>query len=422
VSEATASEVVAIRSGSSFLTIRTAWRNLWRNRRRTWLTSGGIAFSVLLVMFFMSMQYGQYAIMIDSATSLLAGHLQVRRQDYLEDERFEDTIAEVTPLLRILSQQPHVVSVAPRIEAFALVSADERSFGAQVLGVDIDAERNTVRFVNMLKDGRQLQGANDAVLGTALARNLGVTVGDEVVVLGAGREGGVAALALTVVGLLETGIAELDRTLLLAPLNTVALGFGLGDEVHTLAIRLDNVDNSQRVADRLRQLVPAGLAVRDWQEVLPELKQAIEVDKIGGQIMYWIMMVLVAFSVVNSFIMTVFDRTREFGMLLAIGMRPRAIIAMLQWEALFLWLLGTAIGMSLACGLIVWLMDSGIYLGEQMEDYAKQFYMPARLYPGFSREVLLLAPGVMLIGTQLAALLPSLRIRRLRPVEALRTA
>jgi ABC-type lipoprotein release transport system permease subunit len=205
-------------------------------------------------------------------------------------------------------------------------------------------------------------------------------------------------------------------------LNTVALGFGLGDEVHTLAIRLDNVDNSQRVADRLRQLVPAGLAVRDWQEVLPELKQAIEVDKIGGQIMYWIMMVLVAFSVVNSFIMTVFDRTREFGMLLAIGMRPRAIIAMLQWEALFLWLLGTAIGMSLACGLIVWLMDSGIYLGEQMEDYAKQFYMPARLYPGFSREVLLLAPGVMLIGTQLAALLPSLRIRRLRPVEALRTA
>jgi ABC-type lipoprotein release transport system permease subunit len=101
--------------------------------------------------------------MIDSATSLLAGHLQVRRQDYLEDERFEDTIAEVTPLLRTLSRQPHVVSVAPRIEAFALVSADERSFGAQVLGVDIDAERNTVRFVNMLKDGRQLQGPNDAL-------------------------------------------------------------------------------------------------------------------------------------------------------------------------------------------------------------------------------------------------------------------
>jgi len=145
------------------------------------------------------------------------------------------------------------------------------------------------------------------------------------------------------------------------------------------------------------------------------------VDKIGGQIMYWIIMVLVMFSVVNSFIMTVFERTREFGMMLAIGMRPRAIVAMLQWEALFLWVIGTAIGAGLASLLIIWLHDVGIYLGEQMEDYAKQFYMPARLYPGFSPEVLTVAPLAMLVGTQLAAMIPSLRIRRLRPVVALRT-
>jgi len=420
LSETALIEPTTTQAAGGNLTIRVAWRNLWRNRRRTWLTSGGIAFSVLLVMFFMSMQYGQYAIMKDSATSLLAGHVQIESADYLKNERFEDTVEEVTPLLHMLDKLPHVESATARVEAFALVSADERSFGAQILGIDIAAEKRTVRFVNMLKGGRQLQGPDDAVLGTALARNLGIGIGDEVVVLGAGKQGGVAALALTVVGLLETGMADVDRAVLLAGLVTVQQAFGLGDEAHTIVLRLDQLNSSAGVVAALRQRLPSSLTVRDWEEVIPELKQAIEVDKIGGQMMYWIIMVLVMFSVVNSFIMTVFDRTREFGMLLAIGMRPFAILGMLQWEAFFLWLLGVAIGISIASGLIFWLHDTGIYMGEQMEVYARQFYMPSRLYPDFSKEVLLLSPLVMLIGTQLAALLPSLRIRRLRPVIALR--
>ncbi len=422
MSEAAALPEPAAPAGGRFLSVRIGWRNLWRNRRRSYLTSGGIAFSVLLVMFFMAMQYGQYDIMIDTATSLMNGHVQVQARAYLDDERFEDTIADATRVRRELEATPGVAAVAPRVEAYALVSADDRSFGAQVLGVDIEAETNTVRFTSMLKTGRPLEGPDEALLGANLARNLGVGVSDEVVVLGSGKEGGVAALALRVVGILETGMADLDRVLLLTDLPGVQLAFFLGDEVHTFALRLDDIDLSEDVVARLRASVPDGLEVRPWQEAMPELEQAIAVDKIGGEIMYWIIMVLVMFSVVNSFIMTVFERTREFGMLLAIGMRPTAILVMLQWEAFFLWLIGAAVGGVLACGLIFWLSSTGIYLGEQMQDYAQQFYMPARLYPGFSLEVLTLAPLTMLLGSQLAALLPSLRIRRLRPVEALRTA
>ena len=421
MSEALATLPVAQVRGVRFLSLRIGWRNLWRNRRRTFLTSGGIAFSVLLVMFFMSLQFGQYAVMIDTATSLMAGQVQIQRAAYLEDSRFEDTIGDTSVLVNEISRQPHVASVAPRIEAFALVSAGERSFGAQVLGVDAGAEATTVRFTKMLSHGVGIQAPNDAVLGRILARNLGVGVGDEVVVLGSGKEGGVAALALDVVGLLETGMADLDRALLLAPLDTVQDGFGLTDEVHSLIIRLDDLDRSDAVVAELTALLPEELRVRPWQEILPELRQAIDVDKIGGQIMYWIIMVLVMFSVVNSFIMTIFERTREFGMLLAIGMRPRSIMGMLQCEALFLWVIGAGVGTLLAAALIFSLQNVGIYLGEEMQEYAKQFYMPARLYPGFSSEVLTVAPLAMLVGTQLAALLPSLRIRLLRPVNALRT-
>jgi ABC-type lipoprotein release transport system permease subunit len=216
-------------------------------------------------------------------------------------------------------------------------------------------------------------------------------------------------------------MAELDRSLLVAPIATVRDGFGLADEAHTLALRLRSPDDAEAVAQQLAALVPQGAVVRPWQAVMPELKQAIDVDKIGGQLMYGIIMMLVMFSVVNAFIMTIFERTREFGMMLAIGMRPRTIIGMLQWEALFLWMLGVLIGGGLAVALIFWIADVGIYLGEDMQAYAKQFYMPARLYPGFSSEVLLVAPVVMLLGTQLAALLPGLRIHRIRPVVALRS-
>jgi len=422
VSEAVLATEQAPRAGSRLLNLKVGWRNLRRNRRRTWLTSGGIAFAIVLVMFFMSLQHGMYGTMIDSATSLMTGHAQVTSRAYLEDERFEDTIGDASALTARLARVPGVRAAAPRVEAYALVSAGERSFGAQVLGVDPAAESRTVRYTGMLAAGRALARGPEAEVGAVLARNLGVGVGDEIVVLGSGKHGGVAALALTVVGVLETGMTELDRSLLLAPLDVVQPAFNLGDEIHTIALNLDDVRASAEVVPRIAAVLPAGLTVRDWTEVLPELEQAIAVDKMFGQIMYSLLIVLVTFSVVNSFIMTVFERTREFGVLLALGMRPRAIVLMLQCEAFCLWLLGALLGFTLAAALILWLADTGIYLGEQLEAYARQFYMPSRIYPGFTPLVLLVAPSVMLLGTQLAAFLPSLRLWRLKPVVALRRA
>ena len=406
--------------GWGLLRVQIGWRNLWRNQRRTWLTAGGIAFAVWLVVSFMALQLGQYDVMTENATSLMTGHLQVQNRDYVADSRFEDTISSAGAVMEQVRRTSGVAAVAPRVEAFALASVGERSFGAQVLGIDLQAELKTVRFVKMLAAGRALEGQDEAVLGTILARNLGAGIGDEVVVLGTGKEGGVAAMVFTVTGLLETGMADLDRVLLLAPLAAVQEGFGLSDEVHTLVIRAGRHQDTEAVIGRLRQVLPAALVVRGWEEVLPELKQGIEVDRISGRIMYGIIMGLVVFSVVNSFIMTVFERTREFGMLLAIGMRPGQIMLMLQWEALFVCLLGIAMGLILALALTLWLMDVGIYLGDDMQDYARQFYMPARMYPALSVEAFSVAPLVMFAGTQLAAFLPSQRIRRLRPVEALR--
>jgi len=417
----------AARPALPMLNVRIAWRNLWRNPRRTWLTASGIAFAIMLVVFAMAMQLGQYELMMDNATSMLSGHLQVQSRDFVETERFEDTLPGATELVRLVESWPSVLSVAPRVEAFALASAGERSFGAMVVGVDMEAESRTVRFLDFIQSGHAPQGPGEAMLGSVLARNLGVGLGDEVVILGTGKKGGMAAMLLEVVGLFTSHQLELDRGVLWTPLASVQEAFGLGDEVHTLAIRTNDLassaDTQRALADHLAQGAPDSPAlVRNWDEVMPELHQAIEIDKLGGDLFFYIVEILVLFSVVNTFIMTVFERTREFGMLLSIGTRPWRIVALVQWEALFIWAVGAAIGLGIAALLVFWLAEVGLYMGEQLSEYTAQFYMPERLFPAFSIEAFTNAPLVMLVGTQLAALVSSVRVRRMRPVEAWRAA
>ncbi|MCY4343434.1 MAG: FtsX-like permease family protein [Gammaproteobacteria bacterium] len=398
-----------------------AWRNLWRNRRRTWLSAGAVAFAVGLTGFGMAMQAGVYGAQIESATAFFAGHVQLQRQDYIDRSRFEHAIDGVTPLLRDLESRPGVVSAAARVEAFALASVGDRSFGAQVLGVDLERERRTVRFLDRVAEGRMIQRFGEVAIGSALARNLGVGVGGEVVVLGAGREGGVAALAGVVTGIFNTGMADFDRSLMVAPIAAVQEAFGLGDEAHALVVRIADVEDAQEIAAALNADLPPGVVARSWQAALPEVSQAIEVDALGGVLVYAIIMLVVAFSVVNAFIMTVFERTREFGMLRAIGMRPGAIMGMLQIEAFLIWLLGVGLAFAVASPAIYWLSAHGFHLGEAMSEFADgTLFLPDRLRAKVDAKVLLTSPLIMLAGVQIAALIPSLRIRRLRAILALR--
>lgn len=413
------------------LALRIGWRNLWRNGRRTALTAGGIAFAVFLVVSAMCLQFGSYEIMEETATSLLAGHLQIQNGRYAADQGFEDTLEDADVLAERIARAPGVAAVAPRVEAFVLASAGERSFGAQVLGVTADAERRVVDFPARVVRGGYLEDPGDGVIGVALARNLGVDLGDEVVLLGNARHGGVAAMVVRVGGVFQSGVAELDRSVVVADLGAAQAAFDLAGQAHRLVVRSTALAEVESTAAALRRALPgrwpdreggAPLVVRTWREVLPELRQAIEVDRVSGSLFFIIIMVLVAFSVVNTFIMTVFERTREFGMLMAIGMRPGKILLTLQWEALLLWVIGTGAGLLAAAALVGWLRGTGIPVGADLERLATQMYMPSRIYPSYSVPAMLTAPLIMLVGTQLAAILPGLRVRRIRPVDALRVA
>jgi ABC-type lipoprotein release transport system permease subunit len=163
-----------------------------------------------------------------------------------------------------------------------------------------------------------------------------------------------------------------------------------------------------------------GLTVVPWNDLVPELEQAIELDRVSGYFFYVLLAAMVVFSIVNTFIMTVFERTREFGTLMSIGGRPGFIVALLQLESLLLAILGTGVGLLLGAALTLYFAEVGIYLGEAGAEIMRQFHMPERLHPSLNFTGVWLAPLLMLAATQFAALVPALRVRRLDPVEARR--
>lgn len=397
---------------------RIAWRNLWRNRRRTWLTAGGIAFACWLVGVVVCLQLGTYSMMINSATGFLPGHIQISASDYVADEKLEQTLAGATELERVLSKDT-ALRITPRVHTYALVSADNRSFGGLVSGVVFEQEDEVVNFFKNVAEGSLPRSDEEVLIGRTMARNLGVKLGDEIVFLGSAKEGGIAALALSVSGIYESGQADVDRTMMFAPLQTVRNGFALGDEVHQLIVRVPHVNDVAEKVVQLEGQVGPGIAVRSWPEFLPDVVQAIEMDRIGGNMVYGAILILVSFSVINTFLMIVFERTREFGMLLSIGMKNGLIVRQILAEAFCMWGVGVLIGTVLTVLTVGILIQIGIPIAG-LEEMAKGLYVQDRIYPAFSLRGLVTAPLVLLVGTQLAGLVAILRIRRLQPVAALR--
>jgi putative ABC transport system permease protein len=413
----------APRAGGVGLNAALAWRNLWRNRLRTVLTAGGVAFAVMLIVAAYSLQNGAMGAMADNATRLLSGHLQIQNPAYAADPSLRNVVPDATAVARALAKVPGVTAVAQRAVGFALVSVGERSYGAQITGVEPSAEASVSSLPDMVVEGRYIEGPTDAVVGAVMAHNLGIGVGDEFVVLGSKLDGGVAALTLTAVGIVQSGSAELDRALVQIQLAAFQDEFGLADQVHMVVARVADFE-------RVRDLVPAvdaaiaplgtNSVALPWQQLMPEVAQTIQLKRASSFVMLALVAVLVTFSIFNSFMMTVFERTREFGMLLAIGMRPVGIIGVLQIEAAWLALLGAAIGLTVGGALMVVTQHVGIPIGQMAEEVARRYHMPDRIYPALDVGTMVLAPVLMLVATQMAALIPALRIRRLVPVDALR--
>jgi putative ABC transport system permease protein len=409
--------------------LKMAWRNIWRNPRRTLLTMLAIAFACVLLVFMLSFQFGSYDTMIDSSVKISTGHLQIQARGYRRDHAIRKVIPDPRPILRILDKTPAIRAYATRANAFAMVSSASRTYGVMVVGIQPWSEVRVSTLGQIITQGAYLSAQPDsrgfygALVGRLLARNLQLTVGDEVTLLGQGRDGSVAAAVLKVQGIYASGMDELDRNAMQIPLAAFQDIFSMQQAVHEIVIvgnRLSSVpaiktDLQQRLSG-LKNTPP--LVVLDWDELLPGLRQAISMDLVSGAIFYLILIMVVAFSILNTFLMAILERTHEFGVMMAMGTRPGRLTRLVMAESVGMTLVGVAAGILFGVLLTGYFQIHGIDISGSSE-LLRQYGIPSRIYPRLSVLSTTIGPAAVLIITLMAAVYPALKIRRLRPVEAM---
>lgn len=407
------------------LIFRLAWRNLWRQPKRTWLTIGAMLFSNVLLIFMMSLQFGMYGLMIENTLKAFTGHMQVQAEGYVDDQKMRQVVPDVRALASTLREELNSENVAARARGFVLASSEERSYGIAVLGVEPAFEPVVSSVPGLVKQGRYLDSydAAEIVVGAVLARNLKVGLGDEITLLGSGLDGSFAATVVNVVGIFDSGIAELDRSIAEIPLGHFQDVFYMEGAGHEIVINAPDVEQAPALEARVQGLLPAGkdLVVQDWNRLQPGLKQAIQADMSSSFFTYGILVVLVSFSVLNTQLMSVLERTREFGITMALGLKPQRLGWLVMLETCLMGSIGVVLGALLGALLTSYFSSNGLVL-PGMEEMAAQFNLPVRMYPRITLLSLLAGPLVVFSFSLLAAIYPAVRLRWLQPVQAMRAA
>jgi putative ABC transport system permease protein len=407
---------------------KMAWRNIWRNTRRTILTISAIAFASLLLVFMLSFQFGSYETMINTSVKIHTGHLQIQAAEYRQKRNVRYVVSDLNKIAAVLENIPQIASYTYRAQTFSLISSAKRTYGALVTGIDPAGEAGVSRLKSLVRQGAYLsaEDTNQALVGSLLARNLHVKIGDELTILGQGRDGSIAATVVTVKGIFTSGIDDFDRSSLQIPLKTFQDVYAMPGMAHEVVIVAHSLSDVERIKRTIQKDLSSlsmnqRLVTLDWDELMPGLRQSIEMDLISGLIFYILLVLVVAFSILNTFLMAIFERTKEFGVLMAIGTTPGRLTKVLLIESMTMAAIGIAAGIFIGSLLTLYFQLHGIDISGSSE-LLSQFGITGRIYPKLSWISAVSGPTAVLIITFLAALYPALRVRKMKPVAAMRAA
>ncbi len=405
---------------------RLAWRNVWRNPRRTGLTVAATVFAVALLVMASALSTGMWDKIIDDTVGMASGHVTLTGPNYLEDRTLEQFTYLDATLQARLEENPAVAGFAPRVNAFGLLSQGDVTRGVMVMGLDPRREETVSTLPNRIRSGRFLdaEGSKEIVLGERLAQVLGVGVGDELLLYSVAYSLESAYDLFRVVGLMGLPNSDLDRGLALITLADAQAFFVYGDRLSEIAIRAQDAGASSNLAEELGlSLDPKRAEAHPWQEVMPDLAQSVVLDKAGMYGMIGILVVVVSFGIFNTILMAVLERKREFGVVLALGLRPRAIFRIVYIESILLAGVGLVLGLLVAIPLALYLQTHPISLANNEEMVAAFEVVGAE--PLLSAKLVasnpLFSGLTILVVALVAALYPALRASRGKPVDVLRS-
>lgn len=403
------------------LILRIAYRNLFRHRRRTVLTmltmTGGFVLSSVAIGF----GDGTYGEVIDLFTRTRLGHIQVHAKGYLERPTLYQTIQDYDAVGEIVGAADGVQSWTPRLFAGGLISVGTKSAAARIIGIDPAREERTTQFSRRVFSGRPLAvaAANEAVLGKGLANLLGAKLGDEAVILSQGADGSIANDLYTIVGLSDSGEVGSNRVDFFLHLADAQELLALEGRAHEIAV---TVERLQQVLPTARAL-PAKLArpelvVAPWQEFASGFYRAMRADRIGMWITLSVIILIVAVGVLNTVLMSVLERRREYGLLKALGARPpqlgRMILLEVNAMAVASIIVGAVLGAAINAALATW----GITMPEPITYGGVEF---SRMYGQVNVTSFVVPAATVLAAATLVSLIPAWQAGRTDPAAAMRT-
>lgn len=347
--------------------MRMAIRNLFRQRRRSILTMLTMMGGFVLAAFSIAWVDGSYNTVIQAFTRNRLGHVQIHAGDYLDKPSIYKTIDDLNAIQTVLGESKEVEHWTSRLFAYGLGSVGEETTAIKINGIDPVREQAATHFDQKVKTGNSLspEAVHEVVLGTGLARQLKTSIGDELVIVSQGADGSIANDAYTVTGLVDSGDPMADRMDCYMHLNDAMELMVLEGRVHEIAIIVDSLDDVKPAATEITaRLDNDKLSVETWQEFAASFYRAMQADRQGNWITLAVILLIVAVGVLNTVLMSVLERRREYGVLLALGTRGRRLVGLVLSEVLLLALASILVGSVIAFLLNYWVSIEGITLSE----------------------------------------------------------
>ncbi|MCK9409576.1 MAG: ABC transporter permease [Bacteroidetes bacterium] len=406
--------------------ITLAWRNIWRNRRRSLLTIFAITFASFAILFQRGLATGTWELSVQHSVEMLSGYLQIQHLGYQENPSLAKNLVYPASFPELLRQTDGVVAFAPRIAADGLISYKDKSIGTMILGVHPDAERGVSRFHRQIKSGRFFTNGSidEIVVGSTLLNNLHSKLGDTLVILAQGFDGVLGNLLFRVVGTVSMGAQEFDAGVVLMDMSAAQELLAMQNRISIIATAIDDLKRLEEIKQNLQSNIQqAGFehtAVLTWAEVMPDLYQAMQFDHIGDYFFMGILILVVAFGILNTVLMSVTERFREFGVSLAVGMSPYRLMMIVMIESLVMVCLGILVGSGLGYAVNWYVKLNPIMLtGDFEKIYAQYGFLP-QMTASTDAWIAVEVISIILIVAVCSIIYPLFRVVKLEPLKGIR--
>ncbi len=402
--------------------IKLAWRNLWRNRRRTIIAVSSIVFSVLLASWMRSMQEGSYDSMIENSVKFYSGYLQVQDTAFWDERTLENSFEATPELTEKINKITDVTLVSNRIESFALAANKLKSKPAMVLGIEPEAEDRITNISKKIKVGNFLKkGDKGAILCEGLANYLKLGVGDTLIMISQGYHGISASGLFIVKGIMKHPIAEFNNNTIYLDIETARDFYSAYGLSTSMVIMTSDHYEVKHIKREISKILPANNRVMTWVDMQPELEQLIESDRAGGIIMLGILYMIIAFGMFGVALMMVKERTREFGVIHALGMQKSKLSIVMFFETIFIGLIGCVTGVVISYIFCLYFYYNPIPLSDEMAKAYEQYGMEPYMYFSLKASLFYSQMILVFIISIVISVFPVYNISRLKITEAMRS-